>query len=295
MNIVSLLPSGTEIVAALGRFDALVGVSHECDYPPDVRHLPRVTSTAIDVAADAAAVDAAVRRTASAGHPLYTVDWDRVRALAPDLIITQALCDVCAVSETECRIVAAELSPRPSLATLAASNFDGVLADIVDVAGAMEDASAGAVLTHALRARLASVHDALKAAQAPRPRVAVIEWTDPFFIAGHWVPEMIHRAGGRDVMGIAGAHSTRVTREAILASDPDIVLVAPCGYDVRRALLAARTLAWPAAQVWAVDANALLSRPGPRLIDGVETLARIFHPALFGPPRTDCALPLARL
>jgi iron complex transport system substrate-binding protein len=292
MNIISLLPSGTEIVAALGATDALVGVSHECDYPCTVTRLPRVTSTSIDHSADAARIDEQVRTLVASGHSLYTVDWDRVRTLAPDLIVTQALCEVCAVSETECRVVAAELVPPPRLATLSASTLDGVLTDIHYVAEAIGDAPAGEALVAASRARLAAVHETLKAARAPRPRVVVIEWTDPFFIAAHWVPEMIHRAGGCDVMGLSGGRSTVVTREAILAAQPDIVLVAPCGYDVQRAAAVARSETWPA-RVWAVDANALLSRPGPRLIDGVETLAAIFHPALFGPPRPDRALPIA--
>jgi iron complex transport system substrate-binding protein len=288
MNIVSLLPSGTEIIAALGRSDALVGISHECDYPPEVAHLPRVTSSWINSQADAATVHAQVREKAKGRHPLYAVDWPRVRDLSPDLIVTQALCDVCAVSETECRSVVADFVSPPRLATLAASTLDGVLADIEGVASAIGDRSAGGAFVTGARARLARVHEALAAAQAPRPRVAVIEWTDPLFVAGHWVPEMIHRAGGCDVMGTSGAHSTVVTRDAILASRPDIVLIAPCGYDVERAARVGRTVSWPA-QIWAVDANALLSRPGPRLIDGVETLAAIFHPALFGQPRSDHA------
>jgi iron complex transport system substrate-binding protein len=293
-NVVSLLPSGTEIVAALGRSDALVGVSHECDYPASVAHLPRVTSTAIDHTADAATVDATVRAQASAGHSLYTVDWDLVGRLSPELIVTQALCNVCAVNETECRLNAARLTPRPLIATLAGSTLDGVLEDIERVAVAFGDAVAGAQLTKALRDRMAVIHEKLGAERAPKPRVVVIEWTDPLFIAGHWVPEMIRRAGGMDVVGIPGSHSTVVTRDAIRAARADIVLVAPCGYDVHRAARAARDLAWPdGVPVWAVDANSLLSRPGPRLIDGIETLAQIFHPALFGAPRPDCALPIA--
>ena len=294
MNIVSLLPSGTEIVAALGRSDQLVGVSHECDYPAHVIGRTRVTSTAIDHTADAASVDASVRAHVSRGHPLYTVDWDLVETLQPDLIVTQALCEVCAVSETECRLYAARLTPRPRVATLSASTLDGVLADIHDLAAAFGDQATGETLTGSLRARMETVHQRLKAAKAPRPRVVVIEWTDPVFVAGHWVPEMVRRAGGSDVMAIPGSHSTVVPRDAIIAAQPDIVLVAPCGYDVHRAAQAARELAWlPEVPVWAVDANSLLSRPGPRLIDGVETLASIFHPALFGPPRPECALPIA--
>jgi iron complex transport system substrate-binding protein len=294
MNVVSLLPSGTEIVAALGRSDSLVAVSHECDHPPEVGRLPRVTSTAIDHTADAATVDASVRAHVSTGHPLYSVDWDRIATLSPELIVTQALCDVCAVSETECRSQASRLSPRPYIATLAASTLDGVFDDIQSVADALGDSLSGRTLTTTLRARMETIHQRLKAAKAPRPRVAVIEWTDPLFIAGHWTPEMIRRAGGQDVVGTPGSHSTVVTRDAILAARPDIVLVAPCGYDVRRAARAARELTWlPSVPVWGIDANSLLSRPGPRLIDGVETLAAIFHPALFGAPRPDRALPIA--
>jgi iron complex transport system substrate-binding protein len=292
MNIVSLLPSGTEIVAALGRSDQLVGVSHECDYPPRVSRLPRVTSTAIDHTADAATVDASVRTHVTDRHPLYTVNWDLVETLAPDIIVTQALCEVCAVSETECRLNAARLTPRPRIATLSASTLDGVMGDIQGVANTFGDHLSGETLTTALRDRMGAVHEMLAAARAPRPRVAVIEWTDPLFIAGHWVPQMVHRAGGRDVVGVPGAHSTVVSRNAIIAAQPDIVLVAPCGYDVHRAARVAREMSWGVA-TWAIDSNSLLSRPGPRLIDGVETLAAIFHPALFGAPRPECALPIA--
>src|SRR5581483_2934188 len=290
MNIVSLLPSGTEIVAALGRSDSLVAVSHECDHPPEVARLPRVTSSAIDHTADAATVDASVRAHVLTRQPLYSVDWDLVASLAPDLIVTQALCEVCAVSETECRSFASRLSPLPQIATLSASTLDGVLIDIEGVARALDED--GTPLITSLRGRMEAIHQRLKAAKAPRPRVAVIEWTDPLFIAGHWVPEMIRRAGGEDVVGIPGSHSTVVTREAIITARPDIVLVAPCGYDVHRAAAVAKATNW-GVPVWAVDANSLLSRPGPRLIDGVETLAAIFHPALFGAPRPDCALPIS--
>ncbi len=294
MRIVSLLPSATEIVAALGCADRLVGTSHECDYPPTLAPLPRVTTTAIDAHAGAGAVDAQVRALAAAGEPLYTVLWDRVRALAPDVILTQALCAVCAVSETDVRVQAERLSPRPAIVTLNGSTFDGVLDDIGCVAMAIGADSNGEQLVAALRARLRAVHDRLKAAGAPRPRVAVIEWTDPLFVAGHWVPEMIHRAGGRDVVAAPGAHSSVVTQEVIEASRPDILLVAPCGYDVQRAAEAARAmrrLVGP--RVWAIDANAFLSRPGPRLTDGVETVAAILHPDLFAPPPSGHALSIA--
>jgi iron complex transport system substrate-binding protein len=291
MRIVSLLPSATEIVAALGYADSLVGRSHECDHPATVSTLPPVTATAIDAAGAPSDVNAQVRALAREGAPLYTVLAEQIEALAPDVIVTQALCAVCAVSESDVRAIAARSPTRPRVVTLAASTFDGVVDDVVVVAEAIGAEAAGVQLVASLRARLRAVHDRLAAARAPRPAVAVIEWTDPLFVAGHWVPEMIYRAGGRDVVGSAGAHSTVVSSATIDAARPDVVLVAPCGYDVGRAAAAARTVrVAPGAAKWAIDANALLSRPGPRLVDGVETVAAILHPALFPSAPTEWAI-----
>jgi iron complex transport system substrate-binding protein len=297
MRVVSLLPSATEIVAALGAGDSLVGVTHECDYPPAAAALPRVTTSIVDAAASPGDVDAQVRMLASAGSALYLLDEPRIRELQPELIFTQALCDVCAVSETDVRALAARMIPAPRVVSLSASTLDDVLADVTRVANALRLDDAGRTLLAGMQARIRAVHDTLKAAHAPRPRIAVIEWGDPVFSAGHWVPEMVKRAGGIDVLAAPGAHSRVISAGEIAAASPEIVIVAPCGYDVTRAAgEARRLLATPEWQfpgttaVWALDGNALTSRPGPRLVDGIEVMAHIFNPALFPPVDPRCAV-----
>jgi iron complex transport system substrate-binding protein len=300
MRILSLIPSATEIVAALGCVDALVGVTHACDFPPGVERLPRVTRTAIDSAASPAAIDRAVRELDAAGTPLYELDETTVLTLAPDVIITQAVCDVCAVSEHDVRAVAARLRAPARVLALGATTIEGVLDDIRAVARAIGVPDAGEALVAEAEARMRRVHETLKTARAPRPRVAVLEWTDPVFNAGHWVPQMVRRAGGIDVLGEPGARSRVVPLPDVRAADPDTVVLAQCGYDVRRAadegraLLARHEWEWLRdRRVWALDANALASRPGPRLVDGVETLAALLHPALFAPPSAGQAVPVA--
>lgn len=288
MRVVSFLPSATEIVAALGHVDDIVGVSHECDFPPTVRSRDVVTSSAIDSTATPLEIDVAVRDFVDTGRPLYDVREDRVRELAPDLMVTQVVCDVCAVSEGDVRALATRLSPQPEVVTLGGTTLDGIFDDIRRVAVALGVSDRADALTERARARMRAVHETLKAARAPRPRVAVIEWTDPVFAAGHWVPEMVYRAGGEDVLAKPGEHSSTRTLDAVRAANPDIVLIAPCGFDLERAVAdASRVLAldeWAWArekQVWALDANSFLSRPGPRVIDGIEVLASVLHPALF--------------
>lgn len=290
MRVVSLLPSATEIVAALGALESLVGVTHECDHPAQVASRLRVTRSLVDGGAPPGVVDAEVRTLAGAGTSLYALDETGIRDLRPELILTQALCDVCAVMETDVRALAARLAPEPRVLSLSASTLDGVFADIVNVARAMELDDEGEELVAGMRARMFAVHEVLKAARAPRPRVAMLEWTDPLFAAGHWVPEMIRRAGGIDTLASPGEHSRVVTPEVVAAAAPDLVIVAPCGYGVERAADEARRLvastAWAVAggaAVWALDGNALTSRPGPRLVDGIEVMARIFNPLLFTP------------
>jgi iron complex transport system substrate-binding protein len=288
---VSLLPGATEIVAAMGALDRLVGVTHECDYPPAVADRVRVTGTAVDIEAPPDVVDRQVRELARSGAPMFTIRDDRIAALAPDLLLTQALCEVCAVSEHDVRSLAARLSPPPRVVTVSATTLDGVLGDIAQVADALGIPDAGRQLVESLTARLRAVHDVLRAAQAPRPRVAVIEWIEPLFSGGHWIPDMVRRAGGRDVLAQPGAHSTTMSGATIAEARPDVIIVAPCGYDVVRAADVARSLIVPAGvSMWAVDANGLFSRPGPRLVDGVETLAAILHPALFAAPAATHAL-----
>ena len=294
MRVVSLLPAATEMVAVLGAMDSLVGVTHECDHPEAVRAHPQMTGTAIDVTADAATVDAQVRAVAAAGAPIFTLDADALRAARPDLILTQALCDVCAVSEDDVRAVAAGCEPVPHLVTLNATTLDGVLADVERVGAAIGRPDAADAWREAATMRMRRVHETLKAARAPRPRVAVIEWGDPLYAAGHWAPEMVRRAGGIDVLATPGAHSVPVSLEAVRVADPELILVAPCGYDLPRAVTEAQRLrahpdwAWARDRRWAaLDANALLSRPGPRLIDGIEAIAHAVAPTLLPPPPTD--------
>lgn len=295
MRIISLLPAATEICAALGALDLVAGVTHECDFPPDAACLPRVTASAVPTHAPPGEVDAAVREAAAAGAPVFTLDEGAIAALHPDLLLTQALCDVCAVSEGDVRAIASRLGnatrAAPAVVTLGGTTLAGVCDDVRRVADALGRPAAGEALAAAFGARLAAVHEALAASRAPRPRVAVVEWTDPVFLAGHWGPEMVRRAGGVDVLGTAGAHSTTVPLDQLAAADPEIVVVAPCGYDLPRAADEARqVVAHPAWRwlsgraVWAVDANAYVSRPGPRLVDGIELFARIFHPERFGTP-----------
>ncbi len=295
MRVVSLLPAATEIVAAVGAAEALVGVSHACDVPGTLERVARVTSTVVDAFASPRAIDEQVRAMTADGEPIFGLDEGLIAALAPDVIFTQALCDVCAVTESDVRALAAQLTPPPRVVTLSGTSLDGVLTDIGAVADAVGRGAAGAALVAALRLRVRSVHETLKAAQAPRPRVLVLEWTDPVYLGGHWVPELVKRAGGIDVLGVTGAHSMRAELEALSHARAEIVCVAPCGYDLGRAAAEAQALladpAWRwlrACDVWALDGNALTSRPGPRLVDTIETMARIFNPSLF--PPTDARL-----
>jgi iron complex transport system substrate-binding protein len=290
MRIVSLLPAATEIVALLGATDHLVGITHECDYPDIVGSRARVTKSAIPDTHDPGAIDAAVREQHGQGLALFTLDEKTIRALHPDVILTQALCDVCAVSETDVRALASRLSPEPRVVTLGGTSLEGIYADIRAVAHAIVADDEADELLAGLHDRVKHVHEVLKAAKAPRPRVALVEWTSPVYIAGHWGPEQIRRAGGIDVMGTAGAHSVPVSMDDLRAANPDIVLIAPCGYGVAAAAAeAARCVALPewswlsGRQLWALDANGLTSRPGPRVVDGIEAMARIFNPSCFSP------------
>ena len=290
LRIVSLLPSATEIVAALGAFGSLVGVTHECDWPTGVEKLPRVTRSAVDSSRSAGEIDAQVRSLTQAGSPLYSLDEPLIRSLAPDIILTQALCEVCAVHESDVRAVATRLSPSPAVITLSAETLEGVFDDICRVGEALAMTDDAEELLDGLRARVRAVHDTLTVARAPRPRVVVVEWTDPIFTAGHWVPEMVRRAGGIEVIGVAGERSRAIELDALRAADPEVIVFAPCGYDLTRAANEARATrardAWAWARgrrMWAINANALASRPGPRLVDGIDVLARIIAPALFTP------------
>ena len=295
-RIASLLPAATEIVAALGAIGELVAISHECDYPPLVAHLPRITASALDRDAASADIDAAVRQLSESGNPVFLLDADDVVRLAPTVILTQSLCDVCAVSEGDVRDSASLVSPAPTIIPLTGTTLEGIRADITRVGAAIGRVREAAMLLDDIAQRMHAVHETLKSARAPRPRVAVIEWLDPLYAAGHWTPELVRRAGGVDVLASPGEHSQRVSLDRVRDAEPDILLFAPCGFDVVRAEREARVLlgtdAWAWAsdvESWAIDGNALTSRPGPRGADAVDVMASIFAPSLFEAPRSRYA------
>lgn len=290
MRIASLLPSATEIVCALGLADCLVGVSHECDFPADVvAGLPKLTRSAIPGNLPSAEIDRAVSEQLRRGDSLYLLDEERLAALQPDLLITQELCDVCAVNFSQVKALAARLPGNPAVLSLTPPNLAGIFDDILSVAAATGAIARGDQLVGQLRSRVEAVVTAVEG--QPRPRVFACEWLDPPFAAGHWIPEMVALAGGEEVVGHAGEKSVRVTWAEVLAAGPEVVLLMPCGYSAEAAATEWAALPrppeWetlPAARtgrVYALDANAYCSRPGPRVADGVERLARLLHPGVF--------------
>ena len=298
LRVVSVLPAATEIAAALGAGDSLVGVSHQCRMPDGLPELPRVTSGSVDGTLPAAGIHARVASLVGSHEGLFALNREAIAELHPDVILTQGLCEVCAVSEQDVRALASTLSPSPSVVTLGATTLEGVFTDIVTVAEAIGLGPEGERLVESLRMRMRRVHDILSSSRAPRPRVAVIEWTDPPFAAGHWVPEMVRRAGGADVLAVAGQHSREVTWEMVADAAPEVVVVAPCGYDVERAAEEGRALIarddwFQRRTLWAVDAARTVSQPGPGLVDGIEVLAAIFNPGLFPILSSTRAIPLS--
>ena len=282
MRIASLLPSATEIVFAVGAGDEVVGVSHECDYPAGARGLPVLTASAVETRGlPQSEIDSAISGLLAAGGSTYTIDVPRLRDLQPDLVITQALCDVCAVSEGQVHRVVHEEQLGARVLTLTPLDLEGVARSVEEVGEATGRPSEGARVAAELRERLA----APAPLPASRPRVLALEWLDPPFTGGHWVPEQIARAGGEDVLGQPGQKSERVTWDAIAASAPDVALLLPCGLSLDEVVSEAEALAerpeWRAlpavatGAVWALDANAWFSRPGPRLLDGIEALRAI--------------------
>jgi iron complex transport system substrate-binding protein len=287
MRIVSLIPSSTEMLFALGLGAETVGVTHECDFPAAATGLPRVTATVMPEGLGPGEIDAAVKRIVGEGRALYTLDERRLSELEPDLIVTQAVCDVCAVSYEDVVEVAARLPGAPRVLQQDPGSLTEVLADIDALGVAAGVGAAAAALRESLERRLAAVAAAV--AGAPRPRVVALEWLDPPYLGGHWVPEMIGLAGGVDVGCAPGEKSVEASWERLGALGPDVVVVMPCGYYAEEAARQAdghreAIAALGASRVFAVDAAASFSRPGPRLVDGVEQLARLFHPALVGAP-----------
>jgi iron complex transport system substrate-binding protein len=287
MRIASLVPSATEALFALGLGDSVVAVTHECDHPTDAMRLPRLTSSVIEDGLPPAEIDARVREVTARGESLYGLDEARLAQVEPDLIVTQALCAVCAVSFDDVRAVAARLPSSPAVISLDPETLDQVLDDLVRLAEATGDARRGERLRDRLAARLDRVGEAV--AGAPRPRVAALEWLDPPYAGGHWVPEMVALAGGEDVLGEPGRKSRVVGWDEIAAAQPEVIVVMPCGLYADEAAAQARAhgdrlRAVGAELVVAVDAASSFSRPGPRLVDGVELLAHLLHPEASAAP-----------
>ena len=284
MRIVSLVPSATEMLYALGLGPDLVAVTHECDYPSGARELPKVTRDVLPTGLSAAEIDAAVKERTLAGQSIYELDEDALNELAPDLIVTQALCSVCAVSYDDVRAIADELDSQPMVVSLDPHTVGEVLGDARTLAQATNRKDAAVELIAEASARIDRIRVATR--NVRRPRVVALEWLDPPFVAGHWTPQLISFAGGDDLLGFPGENSEERTWEELAAVSPDIVIVMPCGYDAEIAHREAemhrdQLAALGAGEVVAVDASAYFSRPGPRIVDGLELLAHILHPELF--------------
>jgi iron complex transport system substrate-binding protein len=294
MRIVSLLPSATEIVCSLGLTDSLVGISHDCDYPPEINGKAVLSEAIVTTDLPSGVIDATIRGHLHKGKSVYHLDDRQLTSLQPDLILTQELCAVCAPSYTLVKQAARLLEAQTRLVSLEPENLAGILDNILLVGELAGRAAEAEALVDQLRGRIERVREAVTG--RPRPRVACIEWLDPLFIAGHWVPEMVALAGGVDVLGRGGEPSFVVPWQTIIATDPDVIVIMPCGFTVPRTrqeihLLTGRR-GWSdmravhAGQVYLTDASAYFNRPGPRIVTGVEILARILHPqiALAHPP-----------
>ncbi len=266
---------------ALGLGDDVVAVTHECDWPPGAGSLPHLTRTVIPPGLSAAEIDRTVRDTVAAGRPLYELDAERLEQLDPELIVTQAVCEVCAVSYDDVVAVAATLPSHPRVVSLDPMTLGAVLADVTRLGEAADVIAEARLLREQARRRIEAVERAV--AGARRPKVAALEWLDPPYVAGHWVPEMVALAGGEDALGRRGERSRTASWEEIAEAEPEIVIAMPCGYDADRSAKETRDY-WTAVaelgadRVVAVDASAYFSRPGPRLVSGVELLGHVLHP-----------------
>jgi iron complex transport system substrate-binding protein len=284
MRIVSLVPSATEMLFALGLGSDVIAVTHECDFPPAAQELPRVTRDVLPSGLSAAQIDAAVKERTLAGESIYELDTELLSDLRPDLIVTQALCAVCAVSYDDVRAIAEEIDSHPQVIALDPHTLGEVLGDARTLAQATDHKDAAVELVRDAAARIDRIRLATRGVTR-RPRVAALEWLDPPFAAGHWTPQLIEYAGGEDVLGFAGEHSEERSWDEVRAARPDVVVVMPCGFDAELAYREAEMhreelVTVGAGEVVAVNAAAYFSRPGPRLVDGLELLAHILHPEL---------------
>ncbi|MEA2382815.1 MAG: iron complex transport system substrate-binding protein [Solirubrobacteraceae bacterium] len=283
MRIVSLVPHATELLFALGLGDDVVAVTHECDFPADVLELPHITRDVLPPGLSAGEIDAAVRERTDQGKAIYELDEKRLTDLAPDLIVTQELCQVCAVSYDDVVEVAKRMPTAPTVIALDPTTLGEAMGDIRTIAQATGVRDAALDLVTRQRARIDAVRRAVK--DVSPVTVAALEWLDPVFVAGHWTPQIIDLAGGADVLGFAGEHSEQSTWAMVAAAQPDVVVVMPCGYDAERSHEEALRHAGElrdigAKRIVAVDAAAYFSRPGPRLVDGLELMAHVLHPDL---------------
>ncbi len=292
MRILSLLPAATEVLAALGALDEVVGVTHECDFPPGVTTKPTVLRPLINPGLSGGEIDSAVGRARASGGDLYSLDMQLLERLNPDLVITQGLCDVCAISGASVGEALAAVGTSPRVLTLHPHSLEEILQDVMRVGKVVDrEAAAKGVLAQCHR-RLEAIGERTRHL-THRPGVLPLEWLDPPYAAGHWVPEMVELAGGRCLVGRAGQASRRIHLEEALSARPEVVLVAACGYTVRRATEemvhldeagAPQTALWSGGRVVVADGNAHFSRPGPRVVDGVEILAAALHPEVFPSP-----------
>jgi len=290
MRIVSLVPHATELLFALGLDGEVVGVTHECDHPPHAAELPRVTRDVLPGGLSAGEIDAAVRKRTLAGEAIYELDVEELGSLEPDLIVTQALCPVCAVSYEDVARVAEELPSRPQVIALDPKTLGETLGDVRTLAEATGRRREGVELIARTAGRIDRVRLAVRGLR--RVRVAALEWFDPVFVAGHWTPQLIELAGGEDVLGLPGEPSERVDWQRVAEAGPELIVAMPCGYDAPRAHEEAlghaeRLRATGALRAVAVDASAYFSRPGPRLVEGLELLGALLHPSRF--PEFDFA------
>ncbi|MCH9838154.1 ABC transporter substrate-binding protein [bacterium] len=280
MRIVSLLPSATEIVFALGLAEELVGVTFECDFPPDPRPGRQVVVGGLDThGLSPGAIDALVREKIAAGHDLYRLDEERFRTSDPTHVLTQDLCRVCALPADEADSALARLGCDADVVTLDPHTLDEVLATIIDAGSSLGVPDRAATVVEQLRERIAVV--TARVSSRDRPNVFVLEWSDPPFLSGHWVPDLVTAAGGNPILSERGSRSVPTDWTTIAQHDPDIVVVAPCGFGLDGAIAQADTVLGKLpdrAEVWAIDADGLVVRPGPRVVDGVEAFSLIFHP-----------------
>jgi iron complex transport system substrate-binding protein len=286
MRIVSLLPSATEILYALGLGDSVVGVTHECDYPAEASRKPALIKPRVDPQASLAEIDRQVSELVSRGESIYAVDAELLAALKPDLIITQDLCHVCAASSDDLAAALSRFQTPPRIVTLTPHSLADVWQNIVDVGEATGTSGRAKTLTQDLKERVRRC-EAHVAESGTRPRVVCLEWLDPLYVAGHWVPEMVALGGGVDILGKPYEPSFKVTQEDVATSCADIALIMLCGYNAKKN--ATQFNGWQIPETWkslpaarenrfyALDANGYFSRPGPRLVDGLEILAHLFH------------------